>query len=117
MTEPRHDRPAEHVAAKDIPTGDASTLSSGILDLLAAIRDAVEVPLPSNELADERAWHQLMYRRLTDLRVSLSVALDAKWVNGLDAAHEAAYIRARTAATPVTYTLWQRPEPAGGERP
>jgi hypothetical protein len=107
---------AEHTAGKDTPTpGGASTLGSDVLDLLAAIRDAVDVPLPSLDPADERAYHQLMYQRLTDLHVSLSVALAAKSTDTLDAADEAAYVRARTACSPVTYALWECPA-AGGEQ-
>ncbi len=93
-------------AGKDTRKG-ASTLSSDILDLLAAIRDHVDVPLPGTDDADERAWRTLMYRRLTELHTSLDVALSAKWADTTDPADEAAYIRARTAATPVTYAVFE----------
>lgn len=93
-------------ATKDTRTGE-STLSSSVLDLLAAIRDAVDVPLPGTGDADERAWHRLMYQRLTDLHTSLDVALDAKWADTTDPADEAAHIRRRTAAAPVTYALFE----------
>src|SRR5882757_1019329 len=103
-------------AAKDTRKGE-STLPSDVLDLLAAIRDAVEVPLPSNEPADERAWHQLMYRRLTDLRVSLSVALDAKWVCRWPAPCAPTYSTAWTPPTRLT-TFTPVPLPQNvGERP
>jgi hypothetical protein len=108
---------AADAAAKDSPAGAESTLSSAVLDLLAAIRDAADVPLPSLDLADEHAWHQLTARRLSDLHTTLSVALDPKY-DGVDFAREAAIIRARTADSPVTYTLWEAPEaaPDGGEQ-
>jgi hypothetical protein len=107
--------PAGGSAAEDSPRAE---LSSDVLDLLAAIRDALDVPLPSLAEADERAWHRLMARRLSELHVTLSVALDPKWADGVDAAHEAAQIRQRTAATPVTYTVWEAAEaaPEGGEQ-
>jgi hypothetical protein len=99
-------------AGKDTRKG-ASTLSSDVLDLLAAIRDHVDVPLPSLDEADERAWHVLMARRLSDLHTSLFVALSPEWADTTNAADEAAHIRARTAAVPVTYTVFEQP---GGEQ-
>lgn len=99
-------RTADDNAGKDTRKG-ASTLSSSVLDLFAAIRDHVDVPLPGTGDADERAWHTLMYQRLTDLHASLDVALDAKWADTTDPADEAAHIRKRTAATPVTYGLFE----------
>lgn len=116
MTEPRHDRAADDIAAKDSPQA-ASTLSSDVLDLLAAIRDTAHVPLPGNDPADDRAWHTLMHRRLTALYVSLNVALSPQWIANLDPTAEAAHIRRRTAETPVTYTLWADPDEAtdGGD--
>lgn len=105
------------LAAKDTRQG-ASTLSSDVLDLLTAIRDAVDVPLPSLDETDERAWHVLMARRLSDLHTALSVSLSPQWAPTTNAADEAAHIRKRTAATPVTYTAWEQAEQAdGGERP
>jgi hypothetical protein len=112
MTELRHDRAAD-AAAKDSPTGAASTLSSDVLDLLAAIRDAVDVPLPSIDPAAESAYHRLMFKRLGELHSSLKVSLSAKWADDFDPVAEAAYIRKRTAAAAVTYTLWERPADGG----
>ncbi|CAG6392748.1 hypothetical protein NMG29_06530 [Streptomyces cocklensis] len=102
----------EHAAAKDTRTAGESTLSS---DLLAAIRDAVHLPLPSTADVDDHAWQQLMHRRLIDLHAVLSVALHPDYVASLDPAALAADIRARTAAAPVTYTLWQPAALGGGE--
>lgn len=105
--------PIEHAIAKDTPRGE-STLSSGVLDLLAAIVEAADVPLPSIAEADERAYTQLLERRLTSLRVVLGSAISPEWAPTLDPAAEAAAIRERTAITPVTYTLWKNPD--GGDR-
>lgn len=96
------------------PPAGASTLSSDVLDLLTAIRDHVNVPLPSLDTDDERAWHVLMARRLSDLHTSLSVAVDPQWADTTNAAAEAAHIRHRTAATPVTFTRYDNPEQAAG---
>lgn len=103
-------------AAKDTRTAGASTLSSDVLDLLAAIRDAAHLPLPSTADADDYAWQQLMYRRLIDLHAVLSVSLHPDYVTHLAPADLAADLRARTAAAPVTYTLWQPAALNGGEQ-
>jgi hypothetical protein len=102
----------EHAAAKDTHQGE-STLSSDVLDLLAAIRDAADVPLPSLDPADERAWQRLMRRRLVDLHAVLEVALRPEWVDLLDPAREAADIRRRTADAPVEYTRYEPAETDG----
>lgn len=101
-------------AAKDSRKAE-STLPSEVLDLLAAIRDATDVPLPSVDPADERAYQRLMFQRLGDLHSSLAVVLSAKWADTLDPAAEAAYIRKRTALAPVTYTLWKGAPGGGGQ--
>lgn len=60
MTEPRHDR-ATDAAAKDTRTLGASTLDSDVRDLLAAIRDALDMPYP---VSDDygRGLHVVMNR-------------------------------------------------------
>lgn len=97
-------------AAKDTRAAGESTLPSAVLDLLAVIRDLADVPLPSLDDADERAWHTLMMRRLGDLHVALDVALDPKW-GAFDAADTAKVLRQRLNATPVTYAAYD-----GGDR-
>lgn len=94
------------------PVGEP-TLSSDVLDLLTAIRDAVDVPLPGLDEVDERAWHSLMVQRLGDLHTVLDVALSAQWADTLDPAAEAAHIRSRTASAPVAYALFEQ---SGGAR-
>ncbi|WP_333768157.1 hypothetical protein [Streptomyces sp. IBSBF 2435] len=111
MTEPGHGHGhTTDAAAKDTRKGE-STLDSGVLDLLAGIRDTVKLPLPSTADADETTWHQLMHQRIIDLHAVLAVALHPEYVAHLDPADLAADLRARTAAAPVTYTLWQPAEP------
>lgn len=98
--------------AKDTPRRE-STLDSAVLDLLAAIRDHTNVPLPGLNQADEHAYQRLMTTRLGELHSSLKVALSEKWVDIFDPAAETAYIRRRTAGSPVTYGLWAD-TPSGG---
>lgn len=115
MTEPRHDRPAEHTAAKDIPTGDASTLSSDVLDLLTAIRDALDVPLP--DLGTPDGYEQM---RLLTHRRARSVLLAAEVAVKMDGRPSWAVltegVRDGIERRPVTYPAWQDPEPTGGDQ-
>lgn len=119
MTEPR----TADAAGKDTRTAGASTLSSDVLDLtlsdgardlLAAIHQALDVPLPGLDDADERAYHRLMERRITNVRTTLGPIL-ADASTGL-VSTDAAGIRKSTANNPVTYTEWVSPddESAGG---
>ncbi|MFJ2631081.1 hypothetical protein ACIO6U_03830 [Streptomyces sp. NPDC087422] len=109
MSESRHDYTAD-TAAKDSPRA-ASTLSSDVVDLLAAIRDALDVPLPGVEDRDERRFCRLMDDRRSAVYATLKALLDERDPRII--ARDAEYIRRRTADTPITYTVWQ---PAGGEQ-
>lgn len=87
------------------------TSKAAYADLLAAVVEALDVPLPSIAIADERAYHLLMERRMSDLRSVLTVmfAVDGDpWVT-------AATIRRRTADEPVTYTPY-KPKMDGADR-
>lgn len=107
--------PTTSAAARVIPGRPAGDpVPAVVLDLLAAIRDAADVPLPGLDEADERAYHALMGQRLSDLHIALSVALSPQWIGTLDLADEVAAIRSRVDATPVTYTRYVRPEQDGG---
>ena len=102
------DRPVPYVVAPAVEVdpavcGAPEATAPAVLDLLAVIRDMADVPLPSLDDADERAWRTLMMRRLGDLHVVLSVALDPKRAPDLDPAAEAAVLRQRLNAAPVTY--------------
>lgn len=75
-----------------------------VTELLAAITEALTVPLPAIADADERAYHRLLERRTTDVRIYLATMLDFA---GVDISVDAVKLRARTAATPVTYGLYE----------
>jgi hypothetical protein len=85
-----------------------TTVPAAVLDLLSVIRDLADVPLPSLDDADERAWRTLMLRRLGDLHTVLDVALSPKWVGDFDPAREAAILRERLSVNPVTYATYGR---------
>jgi hypothetical protein len=101
------DRPVPYAVAPAV-CGAPEATAPAVLDLLSVIRDMADVPLPSLDDADERAWRTLMLRRLGDVHVVLSVALSPKWSGMFDAAREAAVLRQRLNATPVTYTRYGR---------
>ncbi|MEE4546757.1 hypothetical protein V2S66_32935 [Streptomyces sp. V4-01] len=84
---------------------DAPTLSSDVLDLLTAIHDALDVPLPGLAASDERAFQRLMEDRRSAIYSTLHSILGdgVQRIND----HDARYIRRRTEATPVTYAVWQ----------
>lgn len=79
-----------------------------VTELLAAITEALTVPLPTIADADERAYHRLLERRTTDVRIYLATMLDFADV---DISVDAVKLRARTADTPVTYGLYEKTEP------
>ena len=83
-----------------------------VTDLLAAITEALTVPLPTISDADERAYHRLLEQRTTDVRIYLATMLDFPDV---DITVDAAKIRARAAITPVTYSLYEA-EQDGGQK-
>lgn len=87
-----------------------TAIPADALDLLAAIRDALDVPLPGLTDADQRAYQAVMRRRLSEVHIVLDVALEPQWVGTLDPAREAATIRQRAADSPVTYTVWNPKE-------
>lgn len=97
----------QHISA---PVTALINLPEPVRDLLTAVAEALTVPLPSIDTADERAYHRLLERRTTDVRIYLTTMLDFADV---DITRDAAGIRARTAATPVQYALYQ---PEGAER-
>ncbi|MFF1417453.1 hypothetical protein [Streptomyces sp. NPDC058280] len=81
-------------------------IPASVIPLLAAVADALDVPLPSIDPADERAYHHLLERRTSEVRGNL-LAILAHPELGID--DDAARIQAWTAASPVTYTPWVRP--------
>jgi hypothetical protein len=110
MTEPTTD-----AAAKDSQPA-ASTLSSDVLTLLAAIRDALDVPFP--ELGTPDGYEQM---RLLTHRRARSVLLAAEVAVKMDGSPSwsvlAQTVRDGIDRHPVTYPVWQdADEPAGGEQ-
>ncbi|MGW7141145.1 hypothetical protein [Streptomyces xanthophaeus] len=87
------------------------TLKAAYADLLAAIVEALDVPLPSLAQADERTYYLLLERRASDIRIAAEVNLS----HTLDPWMAASAIRRRTAETPVTYTPFEF-KPDGGSR-
>jgi hypothetical protein len=87
-------------------------ITPAVTDLLAAVVEALDVPLPGLDDADERAQHRLMERRTSLVRATLASILAHP--GPLDG-REARVLRRQTELSPVTYTVWQA-APAGGDR-
>lgn len=88
-----------------------ASLTPEVRDLLASIHEALVIPLPGLADADERAYYKLMERRISDVRQIVSMVLDVPSCL-LDG--DAKAMRRRTADSPVTYTVWVRPEDRDG---
>lgn len=109
----------DDIAGKDIrdghqPPADASTLSSDVLDLLTAIRDALTVPraAPAGDFTEtmerRRRRDELLADRATTVRIAAHVAVD---LARLDPAATLGYltqtIRDGIDAAPVDYEVRQ----------
>ncbi|MFJ3826601.1 hypothetical protein ACIPWI_01420 [Streptomyces sp. NPDC090046] len=70
------------------------------VDLLEAIVDALDLPLPSIEAADERLYYRLLERRALAVRI----IIESNRAVTRDPRLAANAIRTRTAEEPVTYT-------------
>lgn len=82
------------------------------LDLLRAIADALNVPLPATTDRDGRLHHWLLTGRATSIHVAITAVLE-----GANTEARAAVLRLRTAETPITYTTWApNREREGGAR-
>lgn len=84
-------------------------LPADIAALLAAVCDALDIPLPGIDDADERARTQLLVTRSARARIAVECVLA-----GHDVANNADWLRETTADTPVTYTPWVPPEQRDG---
>lgn len=110
--------PAAHPEdpADENPQATTSTLVAdlppAVSDLLAAVVEALTVPLPTIDEHDERAYNRLLVRRTSEVRIMLGSIVDHPHVP-ID--NDPADIRARTADTPVTYALYE-PEADGGQQ-
>ncbi|GGR85705.1 hypothetical protein Snoj_44120 [Streptomyces nojiriensis] len=78
------------------------TERAAVADLLSAIVAALDVPLPALAEADERAYHRILQRRASDVRIVLRVMLRHRGDG--DLWESASEIRHRTAEEPVSYT-------------
>ncbi|MFF9339302.1 hypothetical protein ACF1CG_05955 [Streptomyces sp. NPDC014773] len=77
-------------------------LSGGVTELLTAVMEALDIPLPSNDEDDEDAYHGILDERVAGVRIAVSVLLEGPGLWFLE--DTARYIRERTAQHPVTYT-------------
>lgn len=100
----------QDTAAKDTPRGE-STLSSDVLDLLTAIRDAIDVPRAVLTYADEQARADLLHQRTVSARIALNSIID----RGADLPGVVERLTERTADTPVDYTVWVPTQDGGGQ--
>ncbi|MDT3395460.1 hypothetical protein RKE29_02135 [Streptomyces sp. B1866] len=73
-------------------------LPADVRELLAAIRDALRLPLPATA-DDDRVHDELLYIRAWRVRITADAV-----AGGRDAAKAADQLRTWTAETPVTYT-------------
>ncbi|WP_060181074.1 hypothetical protein [Streptomyces sp. IMTB 1903] len=88
-----------------------SDRTEGHVDLLEAIVDALNLPLPSVEAADERAYYRLLERRALAVRI----IIESNRAVTRDPRLAADAIRTRTAEEPITYTPFE-PEKNGDVR-
>lgn len=96
--------------AEQAPTLAVGALPAAVTDLLAAIRDALDVPLADRPLDDQQRA-ELLTRRAADTRVVVELLL----THG-DITRSTARLREWTAEHPVTYPTWQaRVEQAAAE--
>ncbi|MEU8462667.1 hypothetical protein [Streptomyces sp. NPDC029003] len=88
------------------------TMKAAYADLLTAIVDALDVPLPSLAETDEHAYHQLLEHRAgyvrSVLRANLSHSRDP-WL-------AATQIRELSAEYPITYTPFEHAITSGSDR-
>lgn len=79
----------------------ASQLTKPVRDLLAAVAEALTIPLPIGERADQRAYHQLLEQRSFFVRINLLALVEEV---DADLTLDAVHLRKCTAEMPVTYT-------------
>ncbi|MGC5344551.1 hypothetical protein [Streptomyces sp. DT171] len=77
-------------------------LTKEMAELLAAVVAALDLPIPSVDVADERAHDRLLELRATDVRIVLDTLIRFSSSPG-SVARNAAEIRRRTDREPVDY--------------
>lgn len=98
--------------AEQAPSVTLGALPPAVTDLVTAIVEALDLPIPALDDADERAYMRVMERRVSDVRIILASMVDFPDV---DISTDPAALRARIADTPVTYGLYE-PATDGGEQ-
>ncbi|MEV5688624.1 hypothetical protein AB0L68_36510 [Streptomyces sp. NPDC052164] len=77
-------------------------LTEPMRGLLAAIAEALNVPLPGHADVDEQAYNRLLAKRADLAQIATSSVLRFD-----DTLAAAAWLRAECADTPVTYTVYR----------
>ncbi|MEV7530961.1 hypothetical protein [Streptomyces hydrogenans] len=77
-------------------------LPSEVTTLVAAILEALDLPLPSVEDADERKHYRVLEKRAQDVSIGLSMLL--KYSNEMPVEEAVVYVRDWTKRHPATYT-------------
>lgn len=90
-----------------------SSLPEPVTDLFAAIADALNLPLPSTNLDDERVYHRLIERRALHVRILLESLSSHPDVS---IHQDAADVRSQIEQTPVTYTTFDDEKAAAKQR-
>ncbi|MFF9503815.1 hypothetical protein [Streptomyces sp. NPDC014656] len=81
---------------------ESDTLPADVVDLLTAVVEALDLPIPSIETADERKHYRLLEDRTMHARIALQCLLRHR--DHPDLPDDTAYIRRCTAEHPITYT-------------
>ncbi|MGC9536551.1 hypothetical protein [Streptomyces sp. UG1] len=102
-------KPTHEQAPGEVTPG---ALPTPVQDLLAAVSEALDLPLPSIDDADERAHYALLQQRASYVRIQLATLTDYPDV---DMSGDADQIRAQIADMPVTYKVFEH-EADGGQR-
>lgn len=87
----------------------AANLPDDVRDLLAAIQDALDVPLPDDWSGDLHRYEALLSSRVGDVRDVVGSAL-----NGAAPGDEARLLRRWTESKPLTYAPYQHTEQQDG---
>jgi len=93
------------------------SLPAPVTELLAAVAEALKLPIPSTDPADGRAYEALLVQRATHVWILLESMLEHPHV-AID--KDAADVRTHIERTPVTYTTFDEQKAQAetrGERP
>lgn len=96
--------------AMQAPSLTLGALPPAVSDLLAAVIEALDLPLPAITQDAERAYAAAAEKRMSNVRIVLSTMLD--WPT-VDISTDAADLRTRTAEVPADYAPFQWAEDGG----